>query len=321
MVDPIRVADAMSPEWFAARQLSLGASEIAAAAGLCPYVSALELYHRKRGEIPPIEDNDAMRMGRLLEPVVKAEFIRESGLTLIDPNPPMFRHGKYERITATPDGIVDTSTLLECKTASWRMKGSWGETDTDDCPVNYLCQVQQQMAVMNASMVHLAVLFDGAQLKLFKVMRNDDLIKLLIAAGLELWERIQDGRPPEPNWEHSSTPKLIKAIHGSINDARIELNADEVALWSEYESINEMNKENKSRQDEIKARLLHAIGDNFAGILDDGNMLRRKVIEKKPYTVTPEPYVDFRKVKADSGRIVERQQLVDVLSRIAHPEI
>ncbi len=310
MSSPIKVAESMSPEWFSARSKSIGASEVAAAAGLSPYQTPLELYQRKRGELPPIEDNDPMRMGRLLEPVVKSEFARTTGMTFIDPNPPMYRHAVHEIITATPDAIIDDMTLLEAKTASWRMKSSWGEQDSDDVPTHYLCQCQQQMAVMNAAVVHLAVLFDGAQLKTFKVLRNDDLIALLIAAANELWERIQDGNPPEPDWEHSSTPSLIRQIHGTIEDTRIELDETEIAYWRKYQRAGELIKRLELKQQECKARVLHAIGDNFAGILDDGKMIRRKEIPATSYTVDKKAYVDVRMVKADDGRIVERTELL-----------
>lgn len=305
-MQPIRCADAMSPEWFEDRKNSIGASEISAAAGLSPYQTPLELYSRKRGEIPPLEDNDPMRMGRLLEPVVKSEFVRTTKMELLDPNPPMFRHGTFPMITATPDGIVDAYELLECKTASWRMKGSWGEEDSDDVPTHYLCQCQQQMSVMNASAVHLAVLFDGAQLKLFKVMRNDELIRMLTEAAMDMWDRIQRGVPPEPTWDHASTPELIKAIHGNIIDARIEFDVNEAAMWAEYESLAEMSKAYDKRQKEIKARLLHAIGDNFAGIIGDGRMLRRLEIAPTTFTVNRKAYIDCRAVKCDSGQIIER---------------
>jgi putative phage-type endonuclease len=307
-MEPVRVADAMSPEWFAARSHSIGASEISAAAGLSPYQTPLELYSRKRGERPPISDNDAMRMGRLLEPVVKSEFLRVTGLSFSDPNPPMYRHGEYDVITATPDGVINETELLEAKTASWRMKSSWGEQDSDDVPVHYLCQCQQQMAVMNASVVHLAVLFDGFELKMFKILRNDVLIRLLIDAGLELWRRIQDGHPPEPTWEHPSTPRLIREIHQSIDDARIELNEAEVEAWGRYEALGAFIKDADEERDLIKAKILHEIGDNFAGLLPDGRMIRRKVIEKKSYVVAPQKYIEVRVCKADSGRIIERTE-------------
>lgn len=305
-MQPIKVARSGSPEWYAARSTGIGASEVAAAAGLSPYMTPLELYHRKRGELPPIEDNDAMRMGRLLEPVVKAEFCRASGLTFADPEPPMFRHGQHQPITATPDAIIDETTLFEAKTASWRMKGSWGAEDSDDVPPHYLCQCQQQMSVLNAATVHLAVLFDGAQLKTFRVDRNDELIGYLIELALKLWDRIQNGDPPPPDWTHKSTPQLIRNIHGTINETRIELTAEEIADWEQYEELGRMVKETEAHRDTLKAKVLHAIGDHGAGLLADGRMIRRKLITKEPYTVTPKPYIDVCCVKADDGRIVSR---------------
>lgn len=306
-MQPIEVAKPLTPEWYAARSTGIGASEVAAAAGLSPYQTPLELYHRKRGELTEIEPTEPMIMGNLLEPVVKARFTQIEGITFADPSPPMFRHGVHQPITATPDAIIDPATLFEAKTASWRMKGSWGEQDSDAVPDHYLCQCQQQMAVMNASAVRLAVLFDGAELKRFTVLRNDDLITLLISAALELWERIQNGDPPEPNWTHPSTPRLIREIHSSINDSRIELSPDETAAWEKYEELGRMVRETEQHREELKARVLHAIGDHYAGLLPDGRMVRRKVIEKAPYTVTPKPYVDVRCVKADDGRIVSRE--------------
>ena len=305
-MNPIKVAAPLTPEWFEARKNSIGASEIAAAAGLSPYQTPLELYARKRGELPEIEDNDAMRMGRLLEPVVKSEFCRVTGLTFSDPNPPMYQHGELKFISATPDGIIDDLRLMEAKTASWRMKGSWGDQDSDQVPDQYLCQVQQQMFVMNAAECHLAVLFDGFTLKTFKVVRNDTLIKLLVAAATELWERIRDGRPPEPNWEHPSTPQLIKNIHQSIEDARILFTDDEAESWKRYEELGDFIKDANDERELIKAKLAHEIGDNYAGILPDGRMLRRARIEKKPFMSSPKPYIEIRAVKADAGRIVER---------------
>src|SRR4051812_1639091 len=79
---PEIVAWPLSPAWYAARSTGIGASEIAAAAGLSRYATPLEIYARKRGLMPEIEDNDAMRLGRKLEPVVKSEFCERTGLTL-----------------------------------------------------------------------------------------------------------------------------------------------------------------------------------------------------------------------------------------------
>lgn len=156
------VARPHTPEWYAARNTGIGASEIAAAAGLSPYQTPLELYLRKRGEMPPFEGNDATRMGTLLEPVVKSEFKRITGLIPIDENPPMYRSRDRQWMTATPDMIVTETELAEFKTASWRMKSSWGDENSDAIPDQYLCQTQWQMAVVGPEFVavHVPVLFD-----------------------------------------------------------------------------------------------------------------------------------------------------------------
>lgn len=304
---PVPVAAALSPEWHAARSQTIGASEMAAACGLSPYQTPLELYLRKRGEIPPVEDNDAMRMGRLLEPVVKAEFIRSSGIALADPNPMMFRHPEHELLSATPDGIIDDVTLFEAKTASWRMKGEWGDEYTDDVPTQYLVQTQAQMSVMGADLVHLAVLFDGAVLKTFKVLRNDDLILLLTSAALELLERIKNGDAPEPNFEHPSTPKLIRTMHKTVNDVRVMLSDEAVAARLEYERLGKIAKDAEKQQEQLKAIYEAEIGDNFAGVLPDGNMIRRKWMEKSHRSFDVEARFDYRKVKFDNGFIANLQ--------------
>lgn len=303
---PTVVAKPHTPEWYKARETAIGASEIAVAAGLSPYQTPLELYMRKRGELPPIEDNDAMRLGRLLEPVVKSEFTTRTGIVLADPEPPMFRHAKHEPIVATPDGIIDESTIFEAKTASWRMKTQWGDQESDVIPDQYLCQTQAQMAVLDAAVCHVAVLFDGATLKTYKVLRNDELIKHLIAAAMELWGRIRDGRPPEPNWEHSSTPALIRALHQTISDTRVVLNHQEVEAWETFERIGKEIKILDEQREVAKAFVLHGIGDHGAGILPDGRMVRRKLIPGTSVSYERKEYVDVRAVKSDAGRIVER---------------
>lgn len=300
------VAPSGTPEWYEARKTGIGASEIATAAGLNPYQTPLELYLRKRGEIGEVEDNDYMRMGRLLEPVVKAEYCHRFGVELIDPSPPMYRHGMLGHILATPDGVITPTRGLEAKTASWRMKREYGAEGSDDAPENYVCQCQAQMAVMGFSEVDLAVLFDGAHLKCFKVLRNEDLIRLLLGAATELWQRICDGRPPEPDWEHSSTPRLIRELHSTIKDTRIWLTDEEVDLWSQYEKWGKVKSEADKHQKILKARLEHAIGDHGAGVLPDGRMIRRKTIAAQSYWVDKEPYIDVRAVKYDGGPILER---------------
>jgi len=293
------VAMPHTPEWYAARNTGIGASEIAAAAGLSPYQTPLELYLRKRGEMPAFEGNDATRMGTLLEPVVKAEFKRIAGVVPIDENPSMYRHFLRKWMTATPDMIVTETELGEVKTASWRMKSSWGDEHSDAIPDQYLCQTQWQMGVMGTEFtaVYVPVLFDGFETKIYRVERNELMIGYLIDAGRELWERIKNGDPPEPNWEHESTPKLIKEMHSEINGQVVELGDITADAWFTYERLRKEVKELETRRERYKSEVMYAIGENYAGDLGDGRILRRKLIEKKGHPVGPSSYIEFRAVK------------------------
>jgi putative phage-type endonuclease len=304
---PIVVAAADSPEWMQARQTGIGASEASVAAGLSQYQTPLQLYHLKRGELPPIEETDAMRMGKRLEPVVKDEWCYQTGRTFLDPHPPMYRHPDHAFALATPDAIVTPTELLEAKAIGFRTAAEWGEQGTDAVPTNYLCQTQWQMAVMGADQCHVAALVDGRNLKTYTVNRNDRLILLLISAAQELWERIQNGDPPEINWTHSSTPDLVKELHQTVADTRIELSHEAVACWQRYEQLAQEIKTAKAEQDVLKAKVLAEIGDHGAGLLGDGHMIRRLRVNKASYVVKAQSYVDTRKVKADAGQIVDRE--------------
>jgi hypothetical protein len=155
------------------------------------------------------------------------------------------------------------------------------------------------MAVMGLQFtsVYVPVLFDGFQTKIYKVDRNELMIGYLIDAGQELWERIQNRDPPEPNWEHESTPKLIQEMHSEINGQVIEIGDITADAWFTYERLGKEAKALEIRRERYKSEVMYAIGENYAGDLGDGRILRRKLIEKTGHVVGPSSYIDFRAVK------------------------
>jgi predicted phage-related endonuclease len=145
--------------------------------------------------------------------------------------------------------------------------------------------------------VFVPVLFDGAKTKIYRVDRNELMIGYLIDAGLELWQRIQNDEPPEPNWEHESTPKLIQEMRSEINGQVVELGDITSDAWFTYEQLGKQVKELNDRRERYKAEVLYYIGDNYAGDLGDGRIVRRKLIEKAGHVVGPSSYIDLRAVK------------------------
>ena len=72
-------------QWLSVRQGGIGSSDAAAAVGLNPYRSALELWMDKTGRgdaLPQVDPNDEtspMYWGTLLEPIVAAHYTKRTG--------------------------------------------------------------------------------------------------------------------------------------------------------------------------------------------------------------------------------------------------
>src|SRR5436309_2038443 len=95
------------------RTFTIGGSDAAAAAGIDPHKSRMKLWLEKRGVIP-VEESEAMRWGKLLEPVIFEE-LREREL---DPQHFTLVAGDKKRpwCIGHPDGLVtldEITALLE----------------------------------------------------------------------------------------------------------------------------------------------------------------------------------------------------------------
>ena len=300
---PLIGPDPLTPEWRAKRSEIIGSSEAAAACGMSEYKTPLQLYLEKIGEIDPFAGNDHTRRGRRYEPLIAEDWQELTGRKLRRYPCPMFLHPDHRGIAATPDGEIDDDEGLEIKSTTFRMRRKLGEEDSDDIPNDWLFQAQQQCMVMGWRVVHFCILVDLEPCA-YRVDRNEDLIDLMIAAELELLERIKDRCPPEPTWTHPSTPKLIREIHKHVNDVRVELSLEACQARRRYEELADAIKTAEKEQKECQAFYEHEIGDNFAGVLDDGRMIRRKWIEGGHRSFDVAGRFDYRAVKFDGGPIV-----------------
>ena len=287
-------------EWLSARDSLFGASDAAAALGLSPYKSPFELYCEKKGLVAKFTGNAATRLGQRMEPVVLAEYETITGRELHRPVPLLISK-EFPFIGATPDSLMDGDggiQPVEAKTTTWRRAEEFGEEGTDEIPTDYVLQTQQQMLVVGASKCDVAVLLDGRTLKLYTVHRHEKLIESIIKAERELWERIQNNDPPEPDFSRPDTLDLVKSMHITepgktiIFDRRIE------ELWNRYRSLRDQVSLCEREQDAIKAEIFHAMGDAEAGLLPDGDIeLVCSEISRKSYTVEASTYKTLKQKK------------------------
>lgn len=278
--------------WLEARRQGIGASEAGAALGFSPFCSPRELYLQKIGESPEVEENEAMRWGSLLEPVVAREYERVTGHRIEAQQVFLREDVGGVPLLATLDGIVSDRHLVEIKTTS-----TWGAREIgeagDDLPEHWLLQAQQQMRVAGAERVDFAILVAGQRLEIRTVERNDSIIANMVPRLGEFWGRVQRREPPP-----YSSPRDRYLMHLLYPECEGTVDLDEEAAYAveTYERLGQEIKDAQSLRDSAKAGILDRMGNAAAGRLPDGRVVTRKITTVAEQVVTCKAYtfVDMR---------------------------
>ena len=246
MSKPIIVAkttEISHADWLAARRKGVGGSDAAAVCGLSRYSSALDVWLQKTGRKPTTPDNEAMHWGRLLEPVVRAEFARRTGLAVKE-CPYLMAHKDYPFMIANVDGIVleadGTKCVLEIKTTN---SFTTAKDTEDGLPAEWFCQVQHYLAVTELPKAYVAMLIGGNKLQWQVVDRDEETIQTIVALESHFWDFVVRDVPPPVD---ANSGDALALLYPTSNDANVILptEADElIAQWLEI----------KKAEDELKA--------------------------------------------------------------------
>jgi putative phage-type endonuclease len=266
--------------WLASRAQSLGASEAAAALGVCPYTTPVELWQRKTGKAPGREESEAMRWGTLLEPAILDEYQRRTGVTVIGRQ--MFmRHPEHPWMTATLDGLTPSGRLVEVKTTSAWSRG-FGDEDSDELPDHYRIQLHQQFAVTGTDRADLVVLVGGQKLRIYPVERDEQLVRVVVRCALGFWRCVESGSPPA--WGRV-TAETLAVLHPGC-EGTIELGEDVAADVQAVDDNAYTERRHEKVREEAKLRVLAAMGDAQFGRLPDGRVVKRYLKEYPQTTRT-----------------------------------
>jgi putative phage-type endonuclease len=277
-------------QWFAARSSIFGASEAAAVCGLSRYSQPLEVYNRKKGISSEKTQTPEMRRGQIFESAVLQMYEDRVGGGLWR-TPPMFIHPKWEFMTATPDAMWNETCVPSIGDMTWRdcipveakttrtMDG-FGDEGGDDIPQEYILQAQQQMAVTGKERCDVPVC-DGFDLKVYKVLRNDDVINFIIDSEKEMAERIKGDDPPPVNWSHPKTYDMLKKVNGVNSEEVVELSESMTAAWQQVEVLSRAKSDLDKQIKGHKAMIMHAMGTAGVGKMTDGRCMIRKKITRK----------------------------------------
>ena len=210
-------------EWLEDRRKGIGGSDVATILGLNKYKSVYQLWLEKTGQIEVTSaQSEAAYWGNTLEEVVAEEFSKRTGKKVRRRNR-VFEHSKYPFLRANIDrDIVGENAVLECKTANQYLANEW---DEDEIPIQYICQVQHYMNVLNLDYVYFAVLIGGQKFIWKKMERDQELIDMITEKLVEFWtENVEKGIEPAIDGL-KATSDFLTQRYLDTEDNQIELNA------------------------------------------------------------------------------------------------
>ena len=238
--------------------------------------SQLHLYMRLRGEVEDtFEGNTATKLGKLIEehaarPTVADEF----GRTLVRPKSITYVHPAEARIGASLDYIDgEDGTPAEIKFTGSRVL--WGPSGSHEVPTKVWAQVQFQLAIMRAAgnpkpFARIYVFFSmhGFEPAVFEVPEEEDTGSRLIAAALDMLERVDHDAPPDPKDEADSRAFYLSQRGFSMTCTEEQL---EQLRW-----LARAQDAKKSLESDIKAirdTLIPTLGEASELVDEGGNVV------------------------------------------------
>jgi predicted phage-related endonuclease len=212
------LARANTEAWRKVRLTGFGASEAPAICGLTQWKQPMHVYLRKRQEKcpklkAPKGTNEAAMWGHILEPGIKLAFSMRTGIEFTDREMGVWRSREHDFMLASPDSGLSVPAMLQCKAthpSQAKRTGLGKSGDTESLSLEWIVQAQQEMATMETTEHFFGVFVSIIDIRVFRMERNDELIAGIVAHEKELWERVQNGDPPEYDFNHPTTYDLVR---------------------------------------------------------------------------------------------------------------
>lgn len=280
--------------WLAAREPLITASDAATVLGHSPFDTPLQLALRKRGDIPAKQETEAMKMGHVMQPVIRKLWEEERDVPAHDCGEFTIKTNDaypFAGATLDYDIVANPHGVLECKNVGTRMAQHWDE----GAPLVAQIQVQFQLAVTECDWGSIAALLGGQKFVYADYQRNDTFIAHMMARVQEFHAAMHNGNLPEATEADSDALRMLWPDH--VEEKVVELPPEAVTLDALILTADANLKKTEKVITIAKNQLKQMIGDAEIGMLPDGTRWSWKSSERKGYEVQPTKTRTLRRLK------------------------
>ena len=267
-------------DWLEYRKQGIGGSDASVVCGINRYKSPVELWMEKTNQLPHQEAGEAAYWGTQLEPFVRAEFTKRTGIEVSRRNE-LLQSEEHPFMLANLDGICEVPDvgpcIFEAKTASAYKVGEW----EDAIPDEYALQLAHYMAVTGYAGAYIAVLIGGNTFKWKFIERDEELISMLIQLETDFWNHVQDGTPPPLDGSDASAKFLAKRFPNSRPKSHIILPETADELLAQYDEACEELEAVTERKQKAENLLKEMIGENEVGTAGDRIITWKSVSQER----------------------------------------
>ncbi len=264
-------------DWLEVRKGGIGSSDAAAAVGLHPYKSHLQLWMEKTGRdaglpvVDPNDDQSPMYWGTLLEPIVAAHYTRRTGNRVRRVNA-VLQHPEHPWMLANLDrevmGAPDVQ-ILECKTAGINGARLW----RDGVPEYVQLQVMHQLAVTGKQAADVALLMGGQELQVFRIERDAEMIAQLIQLEQQFWGFVErDQQPPADGSD--SADLALRCLYPRDSGTTLDLSTDleMSAVFSDLLAVREIITTQTALEAQLKQCIQQRMGEATRAVFETGEV-------------------------------------------------
>ncbi|WP_175895539.1 YqaJ viral recombinase family protein [Burkholderia cepacia] len=272
----VKTQELSRDDWLAVRRTGIGGSDAAAAVGLNPYMSPLELWLDKTGRadgLPrpdPADTTSPTYWGTLLEPIVAAVYTQQTGNKVRKVNA-VLRHPSIPFMLANIDrevvGARDVQ-ILECKTAGEFGARLW----RDGVPEYVQLQVQHQLAVTGKSAAHVAVLLCGQALEVHRIERDNALIGRLVELEAAFWRYVETDTPPLADGSESADRALRHLYPGQGGTVDFTDDRHLSSVFADFVAVRTEIESRQAIEARLKQAIQQAIGDATRAVFETGEV-------------------------------------------------